>query len=209
MYKLLRRFTNYYQKRGILVTLRRILEQPYRVIFKGHVHLTFADIYEIEDSPIDFPENVSFEFKSSYKEMLEPGMKRIYEHWQKSETINRIKERFELGAIIWIGKKKDDIIGYIWSIQGTMAAAFPIPITPNDAIGFDAEVFEEYRGSGFMAMIIKYMYINLKSMGVTRVYGFVKAWNISSIRGLEKSGQHKFAEVRKLKIFGRNIVIWS
>ena len=90
-----------------------------------------------------------------------------------------------------------------------MVAAYPLPITPHDAVTFDMEIFEEYRGRGYYGLLANYRLGKLKLMGVNRVFGSVYGWNNSIIHGIEKTYYRKFGKVRIFHLFGRNITIWS
>ena len=96
---LLKRFINYYQKKGLSGTLRRLLEQPRR-IFKGYTLLIYAELKEVEDAVFNLPGNIIIECRRNYDEILQPDMQKLADHWRKAKIIHRIKERFELGAIL-------------------------------------------------------------------------------------------------------------
>ena len=153
----LTRFINYYKKQGLSRTLRRILEQPRRLA-KGHMFLIYAELNEVDDAVLNLPQNVIIECKSSYNEILQPDMQKLLDHWRKVNITDRIKQRFEKDALLWIIKSNGDIAGYGWSIRKTIASAFPMPITPHDAIAFDMEIFDEYRGRGFYGLLVNYIF---------------------------------------------------
>jgi hypothetical protein len=136
-------------------------------------------------------------------------MQKLIDHWHKANMTDRIKERFDLGALLWLIKSNDCIAGYAWPIQETMAAAFPLPITPHDAIFFDAHILDVYRGHSFYRLLMNYMFGQLKLMGATRVFGLLYGWNSSVISGIKKTHFHIFSKVRKLHFLGRNITVWS
>ena len=208
MHRLLTRFINYYREHGLTQTVRRIIEQPSR-ISKGYMLLIYAELKELDDAVLDLPRNIIIECKKSYAETLEAQMEKLIDHSRKTNVTNRIKERFEDGALLWIMKLNSDIAGYGWTTRKTMAAAFPLPITPHDAILFDFEIFGEYRGRGFYGLLVNYIFGQLKLMGTTRAFGLLSGWNSSVIRAIERTHFHKFREVRNFHVFRRNIIIWS
>jgi len=205
----LTRFMKYYKKRGFLSTFRRIYEQPKRSIFKGQMLLLYAELSEVDDSVLNLPNNIFIEIKRNYDEAVQTDMQTMINYWRKVVMMDKIKERFEKGAILWIIRMNGHVAGYQWSIRGSMAAAYPLPVTPHDAIFFNAETFEEYRGLGLYPLLTNFMFAKLKAEGVKRVFAFSYAWNTSIIRGIAKNYFNKFSEARNFHVFGQNITIWS
>lgn len=206
---LLTRFRNYYQKRGFLRTLRRIYEHPYRAIFKSKRLLIYAELNEVNDSVLTLPPNIIIECRSTYNEAVQPDMQRIINYWDKEMEMDKARERFEKGAILWIVKLNEDIAGFVWSIKGKLISPWYLPLTPHDAYILDAVTFEEYRGRRLYPLIMNYVLGKLKLEGVSRAIAEVYAWNTPSIRGLEKTYFRKFGEARRFHLLNRNITIWS
>ena len=163
---------------------------------------------ELDDSILNLPQDIIIECKSTYNEVVQPDMQKIINYWDKEMEMDKTRERFEQGAILWIVKLKEDIAGFGWSIRGKMVSPWYLPLTPHDAVLFDFVTFEEYRGRSLYALLLDYILGKLKLEGVSRAFLFIWAWNISSIRGNEKSYFRKFIEARKFHVFGRNITIW-
>jgi len=209
IYKIFRRFINYYQKKGFLKTVSRIFEQFYRILFKSKTVLFFADMSEVDNSKLKLPQDIVIEYKESFNQALQSDMKKMINYWEDIMEMDRARERFEKGAILWIIKSKADIAGFGWSIRGKMVSPYHLPITPNDVVLFDFFTFEEYRGHGFYALLLENIKGKMKLEGVSRVYGHSYEWNRSSIHGLEKGNMHKFIVTRKFHFWGRNITIWS
>lgn len=209
IHNILTRFVNFYKKRGILNTLFRISEQPYRILFKGHTFLYYAEMNEINDAVLTLPPGISVESKKTFIEAVQPDMQIMVDYWNKEKERVKIIERFKKGAILWIIKLNGNIAGFGWSIKGKMVHPFYFPLTPHDAVLFSYEIFEEYRGRGFYHLLINYILGTLKLAGVSRGFGFVYALNASSINGIEKSYFRKFCKARRFHPFRRNITIWS
>jgi len=209
VHRLLTRFINYYNKQGALVTFYRILEHPYRILFKNQAILHYVEMNEVDDSVLNLPNNVVIESRRSYSETLQPDMQKMSNYWHESKTISTTKERFKGGAILWIVKVNGDIAAFVWSIRGKVIHPWFFPLTPHDAYIFDAETFEEYRGHGLYPLLMNYILGKLKLDGVSRVVAEPYEWNTTSIRALEKTHFRKFGKARKFHLFRRNITIWS
>lgn len=211
MHKLnfLARVMNYYKKKGSLSTLRRIYEQPYRMIFKNQRILIYAELNEVKDSVLALPPDIMIDRINTHDEAVRPDMHKMKDYWDKEKMTYKVMERFSNGAVLWIIKLNKDIAGFVWSISGKTVSRCYLPLTPHDAYILDALTFEEYRGRGLYPLLMNFVLGKLKSEGVSRIVGELYASNTSSIRGLEKTYYHMFGKARRFHLFGRNITIWS
>jgi len=208
-HNLLTRFMKYYREKGVWKTLRRMYEQPYRLLFKGQMCLYYADMNQLSESVLNLPNGITIECKKKYNEAIGSEMQRMIDYWDKENETDKVRERFEKGAILWIIKLDENIAGFGWSIRGKMVHPFYLPLTPHDAVLFSYEIFEEYRGCSLYTLLLNFIFGRLKLEGVGRAFIFVSAWNTPSIRGIEKSCFRKFCKARRFHPFGRNITIWS
>jgi len=206
---LLTRIRIHYQKRGFLRTFRKMCEHPFQVIFKSKRLLIYAELNEVNDSVLTLPTNIIIECRTTYNEAVHPDMQRIIDYWDREMMMDKARERFEKGAILWIVKLNDDIAGFVWTIRGKSISPWYLPLTPHDAYVLDAVTFEEYRGRRLYPLIMNYVLGKLKSEGVSRALGELYAWNTPSIRGLERTYYRKFGEARRFHLLNRNITIWS
>jgi RimJ/RimL family protein N-acetyltransferase len=205
---ILTRFQTYYQKHGLAGTLRRICEYPHRVL-KGQEILFFAEMNELSDAVLNLPDNITIEFRRSYDDAVQPDTQKMVHYWNEQHLIDRIKERFEKGAVLWIIKLKGRISGFVWSIRGKMVSPYYLPLTPHDAVLFDSVIFNEFRGRGLYPLLMNYVFWQLKVEGVHRTFGHSYAWNTVSIHGIEKTYFRRLGQVRRFNIFGKNVVIFS
>ena len=205
----LKRFMNYYQKNGILRTFCRLFTKPYQSLFKSKIVLIYATPGEVDDTVLILPPGINIECKKTYDEALQPEMKKVINHWEKENMMDIVIERFDKGAILWILKLDDDIAGFSWSITGKTIIPWYIPLTPHDAYVLDTAIFEEYRGRGLHPPLANYILGMLKKQGATRSVAEIGTWNKAALSIKEKSYYRKFSEVRKYRVFDRNITIWS
>lgn len=206
---ILRRLGHYYQKGGLLKTCRRVVEYPYRAIFKNQRILIYADLGKVGDSVLILPAGILIERKNTYDEAVQLDMQTMIDYWNKESMTERVKGRFAKGAILWVVKLRGEIAGFVWSISGKMLSPWYLPVTPHDGYILDAVTFEEYRGRGLYPLLMNYVLGKLKSEGISRMVGELYTTNTSSIRGLEKTHYRQFGKARKFRVFGRNITIWS
>jgi GNAT superfamily N-acetyltransferase len=206
---ILRRLGNYYQKGGLLKTFRRVVEYPYRVIFKNKRLLVYAELKEVDDSVLTLPPGIIVDRKTSYDEAFQPDMQKMIDYWNREGMIDRIKERFAKNTTLWIIRLNGEIAGFVWTISGKVLSPWYLPLTPHDAYVLDAVTFEEFRGRGLYAVLMNYVLGKLKSEGMSRVVGELYTTNTSSIRGLKRTYYRTFGVARRFHAFGRNITIWS
>ncbi len=204
-----KRLMNYYHKRGIWKTLLRFLEEPYQIIFKSNVALIYAELNEVNDSVLTLPPGIIIECKKTYSEANQPNMQKVIDYWINDDMMDKVKERFSKGAVLWILKLNGDIAGFTWSISGKTISPWYLPLTPHDVYIFDVLTFEQYRGQGLHPLLWNFLLRKLKMEGTSRAVAEIFTWNKSSLRVLEKSNYRKFSEVRRFRVFGRNITIWS
>ena len=204
----LTRFDAFYRKHGLLRTLQRFYEQRYRIM-KRQTILYYVDMADLCDTELNLPEDVTIECKTCYEEASQPDMQRMVRHWDEERLTARIKERFQMGAVLWILKVHGDIAGFVWSIKGKFVAPYFVPLTPEDAVIFDVATFEEFRGQGLYSSLLNRVLRQLKLAQIRRAFTHVHEWNKPSIRGHEKTPFHEFAQARMFNVLGRRLVAFS
>jgi len=207
--KFFTRFAKYYKKHGLLKTFQKVCQDVQHLFFKSQMVLYYAELKELPDTGLSLPQNINIECRRTYDDAYLSDMQKLTDYRSEKLLTKKIKDRFEKGAVLWIIKQDGAIAGFIWSIRGKTVKPYYIPLTPDDVFLFDVEVFDTFRGRGLYPLLTNYMVGKLKSEGVIRAFGDIRAWNASSILGAKKTYFHKLAEVRTFNIFGRNITMWS
>jgi GNAT superfamily N-acetyltransferase len=204
----LTRLRTYFQKKGFLRTFLRLFGEPYRIIFKTKVVLLYADLSEVSSLIGPSAEGINIECKKTYDEATEPDMQKAIDYWEEENMLNRVKERFNMGAILYILRYKGDIAAFAWSIMGKFHRPWFLPLTPHDAYCFDAFTFKEYRGRGFHPRLTEYRFNKMKIQGARRAFCEIYTWNKSSLSIIKTSDWKIFGEARRFRLFGRNVTIW-
>jgi len=180
----------------------------YRFIFKSR-----SFVFYIENNnftPIlDLPTDIIIERRNTYHEAMQPDMQSMIKYWFEENEMDKTKERFEKGAILWILKHDKVIVGFGWSIRGKMVDPYYLPLTPNDAVLFDYMIFEEYRGRGLYPLLLNYILGKINLEGVTRAFIHAFEWNTASIKGLRKTNFRQYGIAQKIHFLGRTIIVWS
>jgi len=121
----------------------------------------------------------------------------------------KLQYHFNKGAIFWIIKKDDDVLGFVWTIKGKTYTPYYFPIGPNDIQMFDAEIFTKFRGKSLSKHLFIYMLKELSKQNIKNLYADTAIWNVPIQRTFSKINFIKIGIVRKFIIFNKTIAIWS
>lgn len=129
---------------------------------------------------------------------------------KSKEILLRFLNRFfNRGAILWLAKRKGEIVGLIWSLNGGFEGFWVgIPICPKDAIILAGETFPEFRGRNYFAIMIILICEKLKATGISRAYGAAHIHNKASQKAQSKIWK-RFGAVRHFQISKWHIAIWD
>jgi len=203
-----KRLISYYSQHGFFKTAKRIIRTLDRLFRHNESMLFFADIADLKNNTIELPIQLSIEKITKKEELTLKDLGRILSHSHSGIIDHQMNERFMKGAVLWILKTNGNIAGFEWSIRGrnTIEPYF-FPLTPNDAIIFDAHTWEGYRGKGYNAILVHHIMVNLSNEEVTRIYANIKNWNRSSLEVIKKTHLRPFGIARKFQIKNKIITI--
>jgi RimJ/RimL family protein N-acetyltransferase len=208
----LRRLITYFRGQGFLNTFKRLGIIFWRSVFLDKTVLSYVDLAVWKGINFRVDYNVEFQCKKSCADFFEKDLQKLANHEGtyrgNNWVIEKMEDRFRRGALLWLLNLNGEFAGYGWSIRGNMGVPFFLPLTINDAVLIDGEVFPEFRGRGVNPLLLEHMLGELKKMGVTRVFSTIKVWNKASLRATSKTQFQRFAIARKLHLFGKNITIW-
>ena len=91
--------------------------------------------------------------------------------WNPKLAHQNMKERFGLGASLWLIKSRDKLAGYGWTLQGGTVEPHYFSLGQDDVHLFDFHVFPQYRGQGMNPFLVTSILSNLgKRRGRACVY---------------------------------------
>lgn len=206
----LKRLISYHSQYGFFKTVKRIIRALDSLFRRNESMLFFADIADLKNNTIELPIQFTIEKITKKEELASKDLERILSHSHSGIIEHQMNERFMKGAVLWIFKTNGNIAGFEWSIRGrnTIEPYF-FPLTPNDAIIFDAHTWEDYRGKGYNAILVHHIMMNLSREGVTRTYADIKNWNRSSLEVIKKTHLRPFGIARKFQFKNKTITISS
>src|ERR1039458_5887389 len=124
------RFTVYFKRNGLGATVRRIGLAARRALFSSRMVLFYCDLSVLSFPTADLPSSLKVERHRNQTDLSQQDLQEITSFWNPQQARRNIKERFELGASLWLIKFKDELAGYGWTLQGRNGDAryFPLEI---------------------------------------------------------------------------------
>ncbi len=120
-----------------------------------------------------------------------------------------MKERFDLGASLWLIRSQDKLAGYGWTLRGRTVEPHYFSIGRDDVHLFDFHVFPQFRGQGMNPFLVIYILCSLASEGAGRAFIEAAEWNQPQLSSLAKTPFRHLGLAKKWTIFGRNVVVWG
>jgi hypothetical protein len=203
------RFTDFVRRNGLRATARRLGLEAKRSLFSSRSVLFYCDLSTFKPATADLPNSLKVERHANETGIGPADLQEIISVWNPDQTRRNLKERFDLGASIWLIKVEDHLAGYGWTLQGRTVEAHYFPLAPNDIHLFDFHVFAKYRGRGVNPILVSYILRNLA--GENRGRAFIEAaeWNQAQLASLKRTAFHLLGPARKFAFLGRTIVHWS
>ena len=203
------RAKRYYQKRGLIETLRHAILVVIRNCFQKEFILFTAELPQLGGREIVVPEGIVIVCRKKESEISEPEYEALLANGGKSIVAKQIKERFSKGAQIWLMKQEGYLVGFVWSIGEKPVKPYFFPLTASDVHLFDNEIFSDYRGKGSNPILIDYVLRELQKKGFLRAYIETAAWNKTEVQSLTKTAFQRLAVARRFSFFGKQIAVWS
>jgi ribosomal protein S18 acetylase RimI-like enzyme len=203
------RLAVYYTRYGFGSTVRRAGQAARRVLFSGRMVLFHCDLSALSSPAADLPTSLKVEQHKNQADLSPHDLQAITSFWNPKLARRKIKERFGLGASLWLIKAGEKLAGYGWTLQGRTVDPHYFPLGPDDAHLFDFYVFPEYRGRGINPLLVTYILRELA--GHCRGRSFIEGaeWNQAQLASLQRTPFHRLGLARKITFFRHTIVFWT
>jgi GNAT superfamily N-acetyltransferase len=205
----LSRLWDYQARHGLTATLQRVRLAARRALFSNRSVLFYCDLATQTGTPPNLPIFLNVEPKTSAAELSSDDLQTMTTVWNPKLVHRNIRERFNLGASLWLIKSGGRLAGYGWTLRGTTVEPHYFRVAKNDAHLFDFQVFAEYRGQGMNPLLVNYILQSLAKSGVVRAFIEAAEWNHAQLSSLTKTPFRRLGSASKLTIFGRTIVCWA
>jgi GNAT superfamily N-acetyltransferase len=203
------RVTDYFKRNGLRATVRRLGLAGRRALFSSRMVLFYCDLSTLSSSTADLPSSVKVERHTNQTELSPHDLQQITSFWNPKLARRKIKERFELGASLWLIKFEDNLAGYGWTLQGRTVEPHYFPLAADDAHLFDFQVFPEYRGRGVNPLLVGYILRSLTAERQGRAFIEAAEWNRAQLASLGRTPFRRLGWARKGTLFRQTMVCWG
>ena len=203
------RFTDYFKRNGLRATAHRIGVATKRALFSSRSVLFYCDLSTLKLASADLPNSWKVDRHSDQTGISPADLQAIVTVWNPAQTRRNMKERFELGASLWLIKSEDHLAGYGWTLQGRTVEPHYFPLGPGDIHLFDFHVFPQYRGRGVNPFLVNYILRNLAAESQSRAFIEAAEWNQAQLVSLRRTPFQRLGSARKLTLFRYTMVFWG
>jgi ribosomal protein S18 acetylase RimI-like enzyme len=203
------RFTVYLKRNGLRATVRRIGLAARRALFSSRMILFYCDLSALSSPTADLPSSLKVERHRNQTDLSQQDLQQITSFWNHRQARRNIKERFELGASLWLIKFKDELAGYGWTLQGRTVEPHYFPLGENDVQFLDFHVFPKYRGRAMDWFLMTHILHRLAADCGARAFGEAAEWNKASLSSFAMTPFRRLGRARKFTILRRTMVCWD
>jgi ribosomal protein S18 acetylase RimI-like enzyme len=157
----------------------------------------------------DSPSSLDVEQKRSEAELSPQDLQEMTSFWNPKLARRLMKERFGLGASLWMIKSEGHLAGYGWSLQGRTVEPHYFPLGQDDVHLFDFHVFPQFRGRGMNPFLVNHILQSLATEKAGRAFIEAAEWNQPQLSSLTKTPFHRLGMAGKWTILGRTMVRWG
>jgi len=203
------RFSSYSRRHGLWATVGRTGVALKRALFSSRSVLFYCDLATQTSPPRELPAFLKVERRKSLAELNPEELEAMTSVWNPQLVQRNMRERFGLGASLWLIKSRDTLAGYGWTLQGRTVEPHYFPLGPNDVQFLDFHVFPKYRGRAIDWFLMTQILHRLAIEGLGRAFGEAAEWNQASIASFKMTPFRQMGVAKKWTIFGRTIVSWG
>jgi len=203
------RITDYFKRNGLSATVRRVGLAAQRALFASRSVLFYCDLSTLKPPTADLPSLLKVVRHASQTEISPADLQEITSFWNPDLAHRNLKERFELGASLWLIKSEDHLAGYGWTLQGRTVEPHYFPLAADDVQFLDFHVFPKYRGRAMDWFLMTHILHRLAAEGRARAFGEAAEWNKASLSSFAMTPFRRLGWARKFTVLGHTIVSWS
>jgi GNAT superfamily N-acetyltransferase len=203
------RVTNYFKRNGFGATVRRFGLAARRTLFSSRMVLFYCDLSALKPPAADLPNFLKVERHTNQADLSPQDLQEITSFWNPEQARRNLKERFDLGASIWLIKSEDHLAGYGWTLQGRTVEPHYFRLGADDVHLFDFHVFPQYRGRGLNPLLVTQILHDLAGECHGRAFIEAAEWNRAQLASLQRTPFRRLGSARKFTLFGPATVYWN
>lgn len=203
------RFVDFYRRNGLRATVRRVQLALRRTLFSGSSVLFYCDLPTLTSPAPELPGSLKVERHRTQADLSPQDFGQITSFWNPKLASRNIRERFGLGASLWLIRYEDKLAGYGWTLQGRTVEPHYFPLGPDDVQFLDFHVFPKYRGRGMDWFLMTHILHQLAGEGRARAFGEAAEWNKASLSSFGMTPFRRLGFGKKFTLGGYAIVYWS
>lgn len=204
----LSRVATYRRRHGLLATASRAAEAVNRV-FANRMVLFYFDLADEVPGEVELSSSIRLERKRNETEICQPDLQEFINFWNPKLAHQEMKNRFRLGASLWMLKVDGQLAGYGWTLRGRSIEPHFFGLGTNDVHLFDYYVAPSYRGKGLNPLLVRHILRELARECGGRAFIEVAEWNHAQLSSLRKTPFRRLGRAQKLTIGSRTIVQWD
>jgi ribosomal protein S18 acetylase RimI-like enzyme len=202
------RLRAYHARNGLAATVRRAGLAAKRALFSGHSVLFYCDLSSLKGPAPELPNSLTVERKRSSSELASEDLQTITSFWNPELATRNLKQRFDLGASLWLIRSNGRLAGYGWTLTGRTVEPHYFPLSPDDVQFLDFHVFSKYRGRAIDWFLMTHILHTLAAEGLTRAFGEAAEWNHASLSSFKMTPFRQLGTASKITLFGHTLVWW-
>ena len=200
------RFADYYRRNGVRATTDRVVLAIKRMLFSSRMVLFYCDLPALGSQTAHLPSSLKVERHRNQTDLSPRDLEEITNFWNPAQARRNIKQRFELGASLWLIRFEDKLAGYGWTLQGRTVEPHYFLLGPDDVHLFDFHVFPQYRGRGVNPSLVCYILGCFAAERAGRAFIEAAEWNEAQLASLRRTPFRRWGSAQKLTILRRTIV---
>jgi GNAT superfamily N-acetyltransferase len=200
------RLTAYYRRNGLAATARRTALSARRSLFDGGSQLFYCDLSKLGQSPSPLPASSAIEPIFLESQLSDRDLQQMTSFWHPPLARRRIRQRFKLGAHLWLAKIDGNLAGFGWTLEDRTVEPHYFRLRPGDVHLFDFHVFPQHRGHGINPLLVTHILYRLPARARGRAFIECARWNRAQLASLSKTPFHPFGHARMVTFLGRSLV---
>lgn len=203
------RLADYYTRHGLGATIRRAKLAGQRALFADRMIVFYCDLDKLTLRPVNIPKAFAVKRAKALTELNAQNLQDITSFWNSKLANQRIRERFDKGASLWLIESEDGLAGFGWTLEGETIAPYYFPLGQDDVQLFDFYVFPRFRGRAIHWVLTSHILHRLAAEGRSRAFADTGEWNLAQLASFKMTPFRHLGVARSFTTFGHSFTRWD